>query len=47
MNIEVQWAREPVIAAVERCGGVITTAFFDMESLWIIKNPMKFFEKGK
>ena len=47
MNIEVQWASEPVIAAVERNGGVITTAYYDVHSLWAVINPEKFFEKGK
>uniref|UniRef100_A0A1B6K8J4 Large ribosomal subunit protein uL15m n=1 Tax=Graphocephala atropunctata TaxID=36148 RepID=A0A1B6K8J4_9HEMI len=47
INIEVQWAREPVIAAIERNGGVITTAYFDLDSLWVLKNPAKFFERGE
>lgn len=47
VNIEVQWASEPVIAAIERNGGVITTAYFDLDSLWILRNPLKFFERGK
>lgn len=33
INIEVQMAPELVIAAVERNGGVITTAFYDPRSL--------------
>ncbi|KAF6212778.1 hypothetical protein GE061_010487 [Apolygus lucorum] len=47
VNIEVQWASEGTIAAVERCGGVITTAFYDIDSLWVLKNPEKFFKKGE
>jgi large subunit ribosomal protein L15 len=47
INIEVQWASEHVIAAIERSGGVITTAFYDPNSLWALMDPVKFFNKGK
>lgn len=47
INIEVQWASEQVIAAIERCGGVITTAYYDPHSLFLLKNPKKFFESGQ
>ncbi|PNF38106.1 hypothetical protein B7P43_G15358 [Cryptotermes secundus] len=47
VNIEVQWASEPVIAAIERNGGVITTAYYDVHSLWAVINPKNFFNKGK
>lgn len=47
VNIEVQWASEPVIAAVERNGGVITTAYYDVHSLWAVIDPERFFRKGK
>nr|CAD7197056.1 unnamed protein product [Timema douglasi] len=47
VNIEVQWATEPVIAAIERNGGVITTCYYDPHSLWAIINPEKFFTKGE
>jgi len=47
VNIEVQWANEAVIAAIERNGGVITTAYYDIHSLWILRNPWKFFKKGE
>lgn len=47
VNIEVQWASEPVIAAIERNGGVITTAYYDIDSLWILRMPHKFFQRGK
>ncbi|XP_015509841.1 large ribosomal subunit protein uL15m [Neodiprion pinetum] len=47
VNIEVQWASEPVIAAIERNGGVITTTYYDQQSLHAVLNPRKFFEKGE
>lgn len=47
INIEVQWASEQVIAAIERNGGVITTAYYDPHSLLLLKNPKKFFESGQ
>ncbi|KAL0894857.1 hypothetical protein ABMA27_013372 [Loxostege sticticalis] len=47
INIEVQWASEQVIAAIERNGGVITTAYYDPHSLYLLKNPKKFFESGQ
>lgn len=47
VNIEVQYAREPVIAAIERAGGRITTAFFDIKSISALANPFKFFELGE
>lgn len=46
INIEVQWASELVIAAVERAGGVITTAYYDQHSLQAMLNTKKFFERG-
>jgi len=46
LNIEVQWATEAVIAAVERNGGVITTAYYDPFSLMCMKNPKQFFQRG-
>lgn len=46
INIEVQWASELVIAAVERCGGTITTAYYDQHSLQAMLNAKKFFERG-
>ena len=46
VNIEVQWASEPVIAAIEKNGGVITTAFFDLNSLQCLVNPEKFLMRG-
>ena len=46
INIEVQWATEAVVAAVERNGGTITTAFYDPMALTAATNPMAFFRKG-
>ena len=47
VNLEVQWASERVIAAVERTGGTITTAFYDMASLQAMADPEKFFKRGE
>lgn len=47
INIEVQFTREPVIAAIERNGGVITTAYFDIKSVIALHNALKFFQKGE
>ncbi|XP_030046006.1 large ribosomal subunit protein uL15m [Microcaecilia unicolor] len=47
VNIEVQWASELAIAAVEKHGGVITTGFYDPISLAILCKPMLFFLRGK
>jgi len=46
INLEVQWANELVIAAVERAGGVITTSYYDPHSLQAMVNTKKFFERG-
>lgn len=47
LNIEVQYAREPVIAAIERSGGRITTAYFDIKSVSALSDPHKFFNTGE
>jgi len=47
INIEVQYTSEPVIAAIERNGGTITTAFFDLKSVIALNKPLEFFKKGK
>lgn len=47
INIEVQWASEPVIAAIERNGGVITTAFYDVHSLFAMNDAEKFLHTGE
>lgn len=46
INIEVQHTTELVIATIERMGGVIRTAYYDPYSIWAIRNPKKWFEKG-
>jgi len=47
VNIEVQWASEHVIAAIERNGGVITTAYYDTQSLHAMKDTEQFFCRGE
>lgn len=47
VNIEVQHAREPVIAAIERNGGTITTAYFDLASVSALRDPEAFFRLGR
>lgn len=47
INIEVQHAKEHVIAAIERNGGVITTAFFDIASVVALADPEKLFLSGR
>lgn len=40
-------ASELAIAAVERCGGVLTTRYFDPVSLSALVDARKFFERGE
>uniref|UniRef100_A0A8C4N3X7 Large ribosomal subunit protein uL15m n=1 Tax=Eptatretus burgeri TaxID=7764 RepID=A0A8C4N3X7_EPTBU len=47
VNLEVQWASELAIAAVESKGGVVTTAFYDLRSLDILRQPVPFFQRGQ
>lgn len=47
LNIEVQYAREPVIASIEKNGGRITTAYFDAKSVVALADPYKFFASGE
>jgi len=47
VNIEVQWASEPVIAAIERNGGVITTAYYDTHCLHAMCDTEQFFSRGR
>lgn len=47
INIEVQYVREPVIAAIERNGGRITSAYFDIKSVSALADPYKFFKSGE
>jgi len=43
--LEVQYAPEHVIAAVEKNGGIITTAFYDVMSLQAAVDPEAFFKR--
>jgi large subunit ribosomal protein L15 len=48
INLEIQWvASELAIAAIERCGGVLTTRYFDPISLAALIDAKKFFERGE
>ncbi|KAE8598774.1 hypothetical protein XENTR_v10016933 [Xenopus tropicalis] len=47
INIEVQWASQLAIAAVEKNGGVITTGFYDPRSLEVLCKPVPFFMRGQ
>lgn len=47
VNIEVQHVKEPVIAAIERNGGRITTAYYDVKSVAALADPHKFFKTGE
>lgn len=47
VNIEVQYAKEPVIAAIEKNGGRITTAYYDIKSVAALADPYKFFSTGE
>jgi len=47
INIEVQWASEGAIAAVERAGGVITTAYYDILSVRALSDPLLWFKSGQ
>lgn len=46
LNIEIQWASEITIAAIERAGGTIITRFFDLECVSAMVDPKRHFEKG-
>lgn len=46
IHIEVQHASELVISTIERLGGVIRTAYYDMSSLQAMRDTRKFFERG-
>ena len=45
--MEVQWASLTAIAAIERAGGRIRTAYYDLESLKAAENPEAWFRAGK
>lgn len=46
VNIEVQIANEMSIAAIEKNGGTITTAFYDRKSVEALCRPVEYFLKG-
>lgn len=46
INLEVQWACEQSIAAVERAGGRISCAYYDLHSVVALSDPLKFFKSG-
>ena len=47
MHLEVQWADEQTIAAVERNGGKITTAYYDLHSVLALADPYNFLKSGQ
>ncbi|UYV76929.1 MRPL15 [Cordylochernes scorpioides] len=47
VHIEVQYAKEHVIAAIERNGGTITLAYYDATSVWAASDPAKYFAHGR
>ncbi|KAB0364263.1 hypothetical protein FD754_008419 [Muntiacus muntjak] len=47
VNIDVQLATELAIAAIEKNGSVVTTAFYDPRSLEILCKPIPFFLGGQ
>ena len=44
--MEVQYASESAIAAVEKAGGSILTRYYDLYSVDIKRDPEKFFLSG-
>lgn len=46
INLEVQWANDLIVAAIEKSGGVITTAYYDVHSLHVMMDSKRFFERG-
>lgn len=46
IHIEVQHATELIISTIERLGGVIRTAYYDMNALMAMRNTKTFFERG-
>ncbi|KAI1724754.1 phosphoinositide 3-kinase family, accessory domain (PIK domain) domain-containing protein [Ditylenchus destructor] len=47
INLEVQWASVTSIAAVEKAGGRIRTAYYDLASLKAAVNAEKWFQTGQ
>ncbi|CAD5207042.1 unnamed protein product [Bursaphelenchus okinawaensis] len=46
IDIEVQWASQAVIAAIEKAGGRIRLAYYDLQSLQAATDPEAFFLSG-
>jgi len=46
LHLEVQWADEQAIAAVERNGGKITCAYYDLHSVLALSAPLRFLKSG-
>ncbi|OAF69636.1 39S ribosomal protein L15, mitochondrial [Intoshia linei] len=46
INIEVQYADELSIAAIEKQGGIISTKYYNKECVEAMENPPRFFERG-
>lgn len=46
VNLEVQWASETAIAAVEKAGGSIRIAYYDAAALEAAVDPEKWFLSG-
>lgn len=46
MNIEVQWASLTTIAAIEKAGGRLRTAYYDLNSLRAAKSAENWFLSG-
>ncbi|XP_059089309.1 large ribosomal subunit protein uL15m-like isoform X2 [Tigriopus californicus] len=47
VHLEVQWASQEAIAAVERNGGSLVTAYFDIFSVKALADPIAFFKTGQ
>lgn len=47
IHIEVQHASELIIATIEKFGGVVRSAYYDVAALNAMKNTRKFFSSGK
>ncbi|KAK0425758.1 hypothetical protein QR680_009366 [Steinernema hermaphroditum] len=47
VNLEVQWASATAIAAIEKAGGRIRTAYYDLESLRAASDPKTWFQSGQ
>ncbi|TKR94031.1 hypothetical protein L596_008377 [Steinernema carpocapsae] len=47
INLEVQWASATAIAAIEKAGGRVRTAYYDLQSLRAAVDPKKWFLSGQ